>query len=68
LIAVSVPTVDFVQGSRVQVEDLFLELGASAMPTTRRSISEIMYSEEELGVVLLQPPLFKPVFPEDQEQ
>src|SRR5581483_10918105 len=37
------------------------------MLTTRRSISEIMYHEDELDVALLQPPLFKPVFPEDQD-
>lgn len=37
------------------------------MPTIRRSISEIMYREDELDVALLQPPLFKPVFPEDQD-
>lgn len=37
------------------------------MPTARRSISEIMYREDELDVALLQPPLFKPIFPEDQD-
>lgn len=37
------------------------------MPESRRSINDIMYSEEELDVALLQPPLFKPIFPEDQD-
>ena len=37
------------------------------MPTARRSIHDIMYLEEELDVALLQPPLFKPIFPEDQD-
>ena len=40
------------------------------MPTTttaRRSIHDIMYREEELDVALMQPPLFKPIFPEDQD-
>jgi hypothetical protein len=37
------------------------------MPTPRRSIHDIMYREEELDVALLQPPLFKPIFPEDQD-
>ena len=37
------------------------------MPTARRSIHDIMYQEEEeLDMALLQPPLFKPIFPEDQ--
>ncbi len=34
----------------------------------RRSIEEIMYAEQDLDVVLLQPPLFKPIFPEDQDE
>ena len=33
----------------------------------RRSISEIMYGEDELDVALFQPPLFRPIFPEDQD-
>jgi radical SAM superfamily enzyme YgiQ (UPF0313 family) len=37
------------------------------MPTMRRSISEIMYHDDELDVALLQPPLFKPIFPEEQD-
>lgn len=37
------------------------------MAITRRTVSEIMYAEDELDVALLQPPLFKPIFPEDQD-
>ena len=37
------------------------------MPTTRRSISEVVYSQEDLDMALMQPP-FKPIFPEDQER
>ena len=37
------------------------------VPAAHRSINEIMYSEEELDVALFQPPLFKPIFPEDQD-
>jgi radical SAM superfamily enzyme YgiQ (UPF0313 family) len=37
------------------------------MSAARRSIHEIMYGEDELDVALLQPPLFKPIFPEDQD-
>ncbi len=35
--------------------------------TVRLSIHDIMYTEQELDVALLQPPLFKPIFPEDQD-
>jgi hypothetical protein len=37
------------------------------MPTARRSISDIIYGDDELDVALFQPPLFKPIFPEDQD-
>lgn len=37
------------------------------VPVVRRSINEIMYSEDELDVALFQPPLFRPIFPEDQD-
>ena len=37
------------------------------MLAARRSMGEIMYAEEELDVPLIQPLLFKPVFPEDQD-
>lgn len=37
------------------------------MPTAHRSIKDIMYGEDELDVALFQPPLFKPIFPEDQD-
>ena len=37
------------------------------VPVARRSINEIMYSEDELDVALFQPPLFRPIFPEDQD-
>jgi len=36
--------------------------------TVRRSIAEIMYGDQELDVALFQPPLFKRVFPEDQDE
>ena len=37
------------------------------MLTARRSITEIMYGKDELDVALVQPPLFKPIFPENQD-
>jgi len=37
------------------------------MPEARRSVKDIMYADDELDVALLQPPLFKPIFPEDQD-
>ena len=37
------------------------------MQTIGRSISETMCHEDEVDVGLLQPPLFRPGFPEDKD-
>lgn len=42
-------------------------LSPQSQAAERRSITEIMYGEDELDVALFQPPLFRPIFPEDQD-
>jgi anaerobic magnesium-protoporphyrin IX monomethyl ester cyclase len=38
------------------------------MVIERRSICDIMYSDTNLDVILLQPPLYKPIFPDEQDE